>query len=186
MENNYLPIDTLLERADSLYLFVNLFSDYEQTHRDYGAGEEMTMTAIHILAAVDENPGISGAQLAEKFFCTTSAISQSLTWLEKRGYIIRVVEKGHSKKKMNFSTKLGKKLCNAHRDFDIQSLTKTYNYLLRDCTPDEIVTFYKVLQVYNSIMMAGRKKRMRLRQEELLSAAAEKQPTEETAPSEPD
>ncbi len=151
--------EELLEHAEILYRFVALFSDYEHATRDYGAQDMMSMSEIHILVAINEHPGITGAELADAFFITPSAVSQVLSRMESREYIVRVTKKG--KRKMIFCTMKGKELCDAHRAFDIKALTKTYNYLLRDCNPSEIRSFYKVMNIYNNIMMAGRKKRLR-------------------------
>lgn len=157
--------EELLARAEILYKFVALFSDYEHTVRDYGPHDSMSMSEIHILVHINDNPGITGAELAEAFLITPSAISQILSLLEAEEYIVRISKKG--KRKMVFCTMKAKQLCDAHRAFDIKTLTKTYNYLLRDCTHDEIHSFYKVMNVYNNIMNAGRQKRMRLLNDEI-------------------
>lgn len=154
----------LLEKAEILYQFVALFSDYEHTVRDYSPQVSMSMSEIHILVHINEVPGITGVELADKFLITPSAISQILARMEAEEYIVRVSKKG--KKKMAFCTLKGKELCNAHKAFDVRTLTKTYSYLRRDCSPEEIQSFYKVMSVYNNIMLAGRRKRLRLQAEE--------------------
>ena len=159
MDPIFVTADDLLDRAEILYRFVALFSDYENTVRDYGDACKMTMTEVHTLSAIEANPGITATELAERFFCSKSAISQLLSKLERGGYIIRAVDQANSKKKMIFISQSGKKICNSHRSFDINALTKTYRYLLRDCTNEEIVTFYHVMSVYNKIMEGGRRKR---------------------------
>ena len=159
MENNAGTSEELLSRAEILYKFVALFTDYEQTVRDYGPNDAMSMSEIHILVHINEHPGITGAELAEAFLITPSAVSQILSLLESEDYIARFSKKG--KKKMIFCTMKAKQLCDAHRAFDIKTLTKTYGYLLRDCTHEEIHSFYKVMNVYNNIMNAGRQKRLK-------------------------
>lgn len=151
--------EELLSRAEILYKFVALFTDYEHTIRNYSPNDSMSMSDIHILVHINDHPGITGAELAEAFLITPSAISQILSLLESEDYIVRFSKKG--KKKMIFCTMKAKQLCDDHRAFDIQTLTKTYNYLLRDCTHEEIQSFYKVMSVYNNIMSAGRQKRIR-------------------------
>lgn len=150
--------NVLLSKAEILYRFNMLFSDYEQTIRDYGNGILMSMSEIHILDYINQHPGTTGTEIAEQFLITSSAVSQVVSRLEKRGYITRTSQK--NKKKFISSTPVGKQLCDNHHAFDVQALHKTYNYLLRDCTPNEIESFYKVMKVYNNIMMAGRRKRL--------------------------
>lgn len=48
-----------------------------------------------------------------------------------------------------------------HSEFDEKTLLKTYKYLLRDCTSEEITAFYKVMETYNNIMLAAERKRKR-------------------------
>ena len=54
----------LLEKAEMLYKFVDLFMDYENTPRDYGFGIEMNMAEVHMLSYIDANPGITITELA--------------------------------------------------------------------------------------------------------------------------
>lgn len=159
MENVTVAPEKLLTQAEILYRFNVLFSDYENTVRDYGNGTFMSMTEIHMLVHINEFPGITGAELADWFLITASAVSQVLSRLERRGYVVRVAE--HGKRKKLYVTLAGKQLCDNHRGFDIRTLAKTYGYLLRDCTPEEIQAFYKVMEVYNNIMTAGRRKRLK-------------------------
>ena len=51
----------LLERAQILYEFVDLFSQYESTPRNYGWTEDLTMNEVHLLAKIDSaiaHPGM--------------------------------------------------------------------------------------------------------------------------------
>lgn len=157
----------LLEKAEMLYKFVDLFMDYENTPRDYGCGIEMNMAEVHMLSHIDANPGITITELAELSRRTKSAVSQIVSKLENKDFILRVPDKQDNKKKLLFVTANGRKLCDMHKEFDIQALTKTFNYLLRDCTKEEIFAFYKVVNVYNNIMEAGKRKRERLQKEKL-------------------
>lgn len=161
-ETQYISSNELLTRANILYEFVDLFSNYEATPRNYDWNEDLSMNDVHLLARIEQLPGILSTTLASNSRRSKSLISQSIARLERGEYIIRVSEKDDSKKKMLFVTQKGKQLCEAHRRFDERNLLKTYNYLLRDCTPDEISAFYHVMQIYNNIMIAAGKKRQRL------------------------
>lgn len=166
MEEWIVTTQDLIKRADILYKFVDLFSDYENTLRDYGCGVKMNMAEVHMISAIESNPGITTTDLSELSRRTKGAVSQILSKLESKKYIIRVSDPSDAKKKLLFVTANGKKLSDAHNDFDIHALTKTFNYLLRDCTKDEIYTFYKVMNVYNNIMESGKRKQKRLQEEE--------------------
>lgn len=159
-EGNFLTRE-LIQKAGIIYTFVDLFSQYETTVRDYGGDNFLTMNEVHILAHIEQNPGMTASELATDRRRSRGFISQCITKLDKNGYIIRVPQKEDSKKKSLFVTQKGKDLCVLHCQFDEQNLVKTYNYLRRDCTHEEIEHFYKVMEVYNRIMTASANKRKR-------------------------
>lgn len=146
-------------QAEILLRFVNLYVDAEQRSRDYGTGENVSMAAIHLLCTIRENPGIGGIQLAERFYCTPSAVSQNLTWLEKRGYLRRELLAGQGKVKTNYVTEKGLVLCDAHQHSDAAMLSELYHRLLQNCTADEINAFYRVMYYFNEIMAEERRRR---------------------------
>ena len=148
----------LLERAQILYEFVDLFSQYESTPRNYGWTEDLTMNEVHLLAKIDSEPGICSSDLVDVFHRSKGYISRIIQKLEAGGYIVRVADKQDAKRQLLFLTPSGKKLCTAHADFDERTLLKTYRYLRRDCTPEEIDAFHKVMQVYINIMNAASRK----------------------------
>lgn len=158
----YFTSKTLLDKAEILYSFVDLFSSYENTPRDYGTGEFFSMTEIHLLNTIYTSPGITATELSERKNYTKGFISKVLSNMEAKHYIIRVKDGDNSKRKQLFVTAEGQKLCVAHNDFDERTLLKTYNYLRRDCNDEEITAFYKVMKVYNNIMNAAARKRKRL------------------------
>lgn len=155
----------LLEKADLLYHFVDLFSNYENTTRDYGGNNFFTMNEVHLLSAIARQPGIISSELAEQRQRSKSFISQIVTKLERFGYITKRASMIDGKRKGLYVTEKGQALCDAHDRFDVATLEKTYNYLRRDCTPEEIDHFYKVVQTYVNIMTAAERKRRRLTQQ---------------------
>lgn len=159
MDDSYISSQELLEKSQILYEFVDLFSNYENTARNYSSEDLFSMTEVHLLAAIDNRPGVNSTELAAQIRRSKSFVSQTLSKLEREGYILRVSEEKDAKKKRLFVTQKGKQLCKAHSSFDEKNLAKTYRYLLRDCTPEEIASFYKVMQVYNNIMNAAERKR---------------------------
>lgn len=161
MERIYISSTELLEKSQILYEFVDRFSNYETTARHYCNGDEdlFSMTEVHILAMINDNPGISSSQLAVLARRSKSFISQVVSKFRNMEYLVQLAEESDLKKKRLYVSAKGKELCDAHSKFDEIQLTKTYNYLLRDCTPEEIESFYKVMSVYNTIMGAAERKR---------------------------
>lgn len=161
----YINSKELLQKAEILYSFVDLFSLYEDTPRDYGTGELFSMIEIHVLNAIYKNPGITLKKLSEYMRRTKGFISRIVTKMEKNGLVVKTQDTTEKKNKPLYVTKTGRFLCVQHDEFDEHMLLKTYNYLLRDCTPEEISSFYKVMQVYINIMNAAAAKRRNLSQE---------------------
>ena len=157
--------EILMLNAERLYQFVDMFSNYESTVRDYGGNNYFSMNEIHILAAIAKNPGIFSSDLAEQRRRSKGFISQIVTKLEKYGCIYKQSDPKDSKKKGLYPTERGLALAKAHDEFDMQTLEKTYGYLRRDCTPEEIRHFYKVIKIYINIMTAAERKRRRLSQQ---------------------
>ena len=162
MQELSLTPESLLEKAELLYQFVDMFSSYENTVRDYGGNNFFTMNEVHVLSAIAKNPGVFSRDLAEQRHRSKSFISQIVTKLERFGYVSKQTDLRDNKRKGLYVTEKGKALAQAHDRFDVQTLEKTYGYLRRDCTPAEIDTFYKVAQTYVNIMTAAERKRRRL------------------------
>lgn len=161
MEMEYMSSKELLRKAEILYQFIDLFENYENRARNYCSSQEsglFTMNELHLLMEIEANPGIISAELVEKTRKSKSFISQVVTKLVNHGYIVKISEGTSLKKKQLYISAKGKQLCDAHTEFDEKALLKTYKYLLRDCTPEEIDSFYKVMETYNRIMLAAERK----------------------------
>lgn len=50
------------------------------------------------------------------------------------------------------ATETGIELSKAHKLYDTLDITKTMGELKKECSPDEIDAFYKVISVYNKII----------------------------------
>jgi DNA-binding MarR family transcriptional regulator len=151
IQNNdgYYELD---EKANIIYKFVMIYSDYIKTARDYGTGEIINMMEVHTLTVIEENPGITVTEVALEWNRTKGAVSQILSKLEKRGLIIRKKEAGNAKTVHLYVTDKGKILSNAHKDYDIKELTWADKTLHKSFTTEEINAFYTVMQKYTELM----------------------------------
>lgn len=142
----------LNEKADILYHFVLLYSDYINQTRDYGTNQELTLTEAHMLLTIEKTPDITVTELAEIWNRTKGAISQTVTRLENKGLIIREKREGNKKTTYLKPTKEGQKINQLHKIYDIKEITETTGELLKTCDLEEIDTFYKVLEAYIDIL----------------------------------
>ena len=145
-------VKVLHSKSSSLYRFISLYNTFMNKPKDYGTGELINMVEIHILTEIEENPGTSVTELARIWNKTKGAISQTVTKLEKKGYITREKREGNDKNILLFATQEGIELSKAHKLYDSKDLIDTLNYLMKRCTLDEIEGFYKVLNEYIKLL----------------------------------
>lgn len=139
-------------RADVLYHFVTTYSNYIHQARDYGTGQIINMAEVHILTMIADEPGITTNVLAQKWKCTKAAVSQNVKKLEQKKLVYRIQDEENKKVFHLYVTEEGENLALAHKRFDILDIIETKEELLKYCTEEEIDTFYKVLEVYQSII----------------------------------
>jgi DNA-binding MarR family transcriptional regulator len=80
--SNY-PVAALLKRSIQL-----LRDSFDEALRPHGA----TSAQIHLLGALERDPGISGAKLARTCLITPQTTQVSLRGLEAKGWIVRSVD----------------------------------------------------------------------------------------------
>jgi len=141
----------LSPRADKLYHFVMLYAEYIKEPRDYGNGQLITMTEVHTLTLIEDNPGLTVSDLAKWWRLTKSAISQTIKKLEARGLVYKVRDENNAKILHLYATEEGVQLSTAHKLFDNMDIMQTSNDLLRTCTAEEIDIFYKVIDAYSKL-----------------------------------
>lgn len=142
----------LNEQSSSLYRFVLLYNDFINKPKDYGTGELINMVEVHILTAIEENPGITPTHLARMWNRTKGAISQTISKLEKKGYITKEKKQGNAKTILLFPTEKGIELSKAHKLYDTIDITRTFEYLIQECTISEIDSFYKVIGLFINLL----------------------------------
>lgn len=164
MENEYTSpsvnkiFDQLNGKANAVYNFVMLYSGYMSEQHNYGVGIPINMVEVHTLTAIEENPGITVSQLASLWQRTNSALSQTATKLEKKGYIIRRKDPNNARNVHLYATKEGTELSLAHKSYDVLTVTQTLHELSQMCSMEEIDHFFRVLDCYIQLLeQDGRK-----------------------------
>lgn len=142
----------LNDKANSVYKFVMFYNDYMSETHDYGTGALINMVEVHTLTAIEENPGISISQLANMWNRTNSALSQTATKLENKGYILRIKDLKDARAVMLYATPEGKELSAAHRAYDSVYVTQTLHELAKFCSLEEIDSFFKVMESFTLIL----------------------------------
>lgn len=128
---------------DTLLLHYLVSQDYESRARDYGLNgllhQEVPLHSIeiHLLTAINANPGISAQELAQKFFRSKGAISQRIKVLTKYGLITRETSPENHRVSLLYTTEIGKIACRNHDAYD-RSRHLVYSDLLKDFSVEEI------------------------------------------------
>ncbi|MBE5967275.1 MAG: MarR family transcriptional regulator [Lachnospiraceae bacterium] len=143
---------TLNERHNNIYQFVMRYNDYIVSTHDYGIGILLNMIEAHTLTYIEENPGITITELAAYWNKTKGALSQTVSQLCKKGLVTKEKKEGNAKNVLLYATETGIELSKAHKLYDTLDITKTMGELKKECSPDEIDAFYKVISVYNKII----------------------------------
>ncbi|MGN0838210.1 MAG: MarR family winged helix-turn-helix transcriptional regulator [Pyramidobacter sp.] len=139
-------LKNLDEKIDALYRYQSVMNCYSLMVRDYGTGITLSEVEAHTLNSIQQEEGLTSKRLAEISDRTKSSISQITSKLEKNGLIRREVNPENKREYRLYLTELGEKTCEAHRNYDREGMLSQVNYLLGHCTPEEIDSFFKVLQ----------------------------------------
>jgi len=142
----------LNERHNRIYQFVLMYNNYIFSTHDYGMGIPLTMIEAHTLTYIEDNPGCTATDLIYYWNRTKGSISQIVSHLEKSGLVEKRKKEGNKKTLYLYVTKLGAQLSKAHKLYDTIDIAKTMEHLKKECTAEEIESFYKVLDVYNQVI----------------------------------
>jgi len=142
-----------LEKTSCLFRFYQATHTYQGVLRDYmGNGVLMGQAEAHLLTEIADNPGITTTQLASRWKKTAAAISQTVTKLENKGMVERQRTEENALYVYLYPTDLGIKMDEAHKQFDMQSMHTTLEWMRGSCTEEDIGAFFKVLDTYIDII----------------------------------
>lgn len=149
-------LEALSRISELLMEYVHISKDYDRTLHNYGMKEAFGMDImfnhmeIHMLSAIQENPGITAQELSVKFYRTKGAVSQVLKFLAKEGLIVKHENPRNARINNLYITEIGRVACENH--------TKHENAVFQDMLPsfedfsqadfDKLETAIKILMRY--------------------------------------
>ena len=140
---NYVVKD-LNDKVDDVYRHGALQEDYSTEVHDYGNGYLMTEVEAHTLGYICDHKETTVTHLAEYSCRTKGTVSKQLKKLEEKGMITRVQKNGNRKWVYFVPTNEGLKANEMHRAYDRIKTMEMLEVLLKNCTMEEIESFYKV------------------------------------------
>lgn len=158
---NVKKLNAIGKLQDNLMLHSLVSHEYESQPRDYGLNKVLGMDVrlypieIHLLAAINENPGISSQELAAKFFRTKGAISQRIKVLSGYGLVTKSVNKENHRISNLYVTETGKMACGFHSRYETEHYLK-YMELLGSFSSDEIETCARIVMSLTRALDADR------------------------------
>ncbi len=132
--------------------FVRLFQNFMSLNQDYGIPERVSVTEMTTLVDILENPQTTAAGLTRKWRKTKGAVSQILKKLEEKGLIYKVRNEKNAKEFHLFPTEKGRQVVDTYYSVDTGASPYILNTLLEDFTPQEIHSFYSVMDRYSEIL----------------------------------
>lgn len=140
-------IQDLNKKVDAVYRHGAIQEDYSTEVHDYGGGYLMSEVEAHTLAYVCDHEDTTVTHLAANSFRTKGSVSKMLKKLEEKGLIVRKQKDGNKKWVYFVPTSEGLRVNENHRSYDRLKTLEMIEELLKECTLEEIESFYKVTEL---------------------------------------
>lgn len=93
---------------------INEYLKYDSVPRDYGTNELLYNSEIHMIQAIGYKMGETVTELSQSISITKGGVSQTVSKLEKKGYIIKERKAKYGKEIILMLSEKGKKAFNVH------------------------------------------------------------------------
>ena len=145
MDENTKIVDDAFSRFEGV---INKFRVIERISRDLGTGEMINVGEIHMIAAVDKNPGINITKLSARLGITKGAVSQAVGKLENKNYLKRIKDPKNNKHVLVELTDRGKLVVIEHYRLH-REIFATH---MSDITFGQLAIFIEVLEKIEAFM----------------------------------
>ncbi|WP_326974629.1 MarR family winged helix-turn-helix transcriptional regulator [Caproicibacter sp. BJN0012] len=135
------------KKVDQLFEYQLVMTSYQSVKRDYGTGIYLSEMEAHILLYIECEPGITAKEIAKMTHRTKGTISILISSLEKHGLITQQVNPQNRRERNLYLTGSGQETCLKHRAYDRKTTMEIILWLSKDCVPEEINGFFKVLNL---------------------------------------
>lgn len=154
--NKHLSFSSLQElygqKSDSINRFVALQNKHHNMPRNYGDGAFLTAVELHTLRNIEDSPGITVTEMAERETRTKGAVSQIVKKLENRGYLHRKKCPIDGKRVLLYVNDEGRRISLLYKQFSANHLKTTLDELMKKCSAKDIDAFFDVIAAYTEIL----------------------------------
>jgi DNA-binding MarR family transcriptional regulator len=141
---------------------VNKYNSLEESPLDYGCGEDLYPSEIHVVEAIGKHPEVHMAELARILGVTRGAIQQTVGRLVNKGLVEKFMDEGNRKKVYLELTAKGNTAFDGHEAYHAElsaSLRKCFERL----RPGEAASLQSLLGEVESAMDGYREHKLRQR-----------------------
>ena len=111
----------------------------------YGTDDLLSVSEVHILSQIADNPNITATELAEHWGYTKGAISHVIKSLSEMGLLIRQRDSVDSLKIFLTVSDKGKAISDFHKSYDVERMRKQLSELKKTCSDAEILTYFRIM-----------------------------------------
>lgn len=126
-------------------LSATVVSGFLEKPKKYVADDSLYMREVHFLVALDSKEQPTMSEMANQLNVTQGAVTQMVTRLEKKGYVVRSKSSRDRRQTTVSLTERGKELCTEHIAYDRQKYLNT-SELLIDFSDEELQKFIRYEQ----------------------------------------
>lgn len=133
----------LLQQVTHLFnRILSKFQSIENKPRDFGTGDLLSRSEIHVLAGIYDNPLVSVTDLAGKLGVTKGAISQMVGKLSGKGYVRKLQSVDDRKEILLALTQKGQQATENHNEYHKQMFERYCS----DLSMEEVEAFLAVIK----------------------------------------
>ncbi len=140
------------EMMTAVYQFVLKYNDYINARQDYSDDESLTMLEAHLLTDICDYPDSTVTGLANRWYRSVSATSQTIRRLIQKDLVTRVNSKQDAKVFHLHPTEKGRQVSDAHKRYDILDTIKTLKSLRHSLSQKELVALFKGLEAFTKLI----------------------------------
>jgi DNA-binding MarR family transcriptional regulator len=142
--------EIIREMIQECIKIVNAYSKFDSKPRDYGTGELLYLSELHMIQAIGSKRAETVTELSSNFSITKGGVSQIISRLEKKGYILKLRKPEYGKEVMLILTEKGIKAYDLHEQAHGRAIDKLVDQMstLSDEKLDGVNDFFNVISEF--------------------------------------